>query len=327
MALKEEDIILRLLRGDISDVEERWLRRWRRQAAANEQRYQELARVWSFQPPAPPGSPPPRPTAAQVIASVQARRARVAIWRPWLWLSRKQLLRYAAALGLLAVPFLALEFATRRDSPGGVAAAEFATEAGETVTVTLTDGSFVRLAPSSRLRLSPVSGEREVSLEGRAFFAVATDTARPFTVRTRAGDIQVRGTRFDLRVQEETLQLAVVEGQVDIGSGRTRVAVAAGEVGQVREGEAPAVIRVADITEFIDWRGGMLLYRATPLQQAARELERHFEIPFVIRDSSFAERTVTGSFTDRTLDEVVIAICRAIAAQCAIESDRVVIGQ
>ena len=53
-------------------------------------------------------------------------------------------------------------------------------EAGDdrVITVTLGDGSFVRLAPGARLDELDVEGRRGVTLEGRAFFAVARDESR-----------------------------------------------------------------------------------------------------------------------------------------------------
>ena len=48
---------------------------------------------------------------------------------------------------------------------------------------------------------------REVVLEGRAFFAVATDPV-PFVVRTRLGQMTVRGTRFEASLHYGTDDVA-----------------------------------------------------------------------------------------------------------------------
>jgi ferric-dicitrate binding protein FerR (iron transport regulator) len=92
-------------------------------------------------------------------------------------------------------------FATRtHQGPPRRWGAEFVTDTAEMATARLDDGSVVRLAPRSRLRVSHAAHVRESWLDGEAYFAVAHDKARPFRVRTRAGTVEVLGTRFDLRV-------------------------------------------------------------------------------------------------------------------------------
>ena len=214
-----------------------------------------------------------------------------------------------------------------RQSSGGFGAAEFATGSTETVTVTLTDGTFVRLAPNSRLRL-PADGEkREVWLDGRGYFAVAEDASHPFTVRTRVGEALVLGTRFEIRIQEDDLRLAVAEGRVALSAGAEEVEVEAGEVSHVQKGLKPSVVKVADVRDLLDWPGGLLVFQSTPLDGVGQELERHFGVRFEITDPVVAQRKVTGRFTDESLDEVVTAVCRATSARCSIEGERVVVAR
>lgn len=251
-----------------------------------------------------------------------SRRGRMPAQRDdWRWLRRSAA---AAAVLLLGIGLTWYWLALPWGPVFGVR--EFATGAAQTVTVTLADGSFVRLAPNSHLRLPPGGEKRQVWLEGRAYFAVRSDSTHPFTVHTSVGEALVLGTRFELRVEGDDLRLAVVEGHVKLSAGDSTVAVDAGEVSQVKEGTAPSVIKVKDVAQLLDWPDGLLIFQSTPLREVGVALERHFDVSVDITDSTVAQRVVTGWFADESLDEVLTAVCRATRADCSLEGERVVIA-
>jgi ferric-dicitrate binding protein FerR (iron transport regulator) len=91
---------------------------------------------------------------------------------------------------------------------------------GKRSTLLLSDGTKVWLNSGSRLVYPPVfkGKNREVLLEGEAFFDVSKDQARPFYVRTDAFRIKVYGTRFDVQAsgKENEFTATLVEGKVSI---------------------------------------------------------------------------------------------------------------
>lgn len=320
-----DDLIIRSLQGMLSEIEERRLQRWRASSPENEERYRELAQLWSVAPrPAPAGAIPPRPPRDLIMQEAERRRRASAAAEHHSrraapgWLRRGAAI--AASLALLAggVRVLSVRYAE-----GPLGAAEFVTGSKETATVTLTDGTVVRLAPNSRLQLQNTAGGRDVWLEGRAYFAVESDSTRPFTVRTSAGDAIVLGTRFELRSEGRDLRLVVVEGRVALAAGGEKVEVGADEVSHVRDGAGPSVVKVNNVHDLLDWPDGLLIFRSTPLEQVALELERRFNVHFELAEPKIATRKVTGWFTDESLDEVLTAICRASNVSCTIEEDTV----
>ena len=136
-------------------------------------------------------------------AGSPARRSRTR-WAPW---------AIAAAAAIVAAVSLALARPQTRDAAiPGWGATEVVTGATELATVQLGEGSVVRLAPSSRLRVL-AGRERAVNLEGRAFFAVERMPRHPLRVHTPPGR-RVLGTRFELATNADRLELRVVEGRV-----------------------------------------------------------------------------------------------------------------
>jgi transmembrane sensor len=214
----------------------------------------------------------------------------------------------AAAIVVACVGIYAL-----RDTPEAL----YSAGPGQTTTVSLIDGSVVRLGPSSSLAVWS-SDQRSVSLNGTAFFAVASDSLNPFTIRTDAGRVAVLGTRFELRSGPDSLRLVVVEGRVALTAAGESVEVGQGAVTTIRAGSAPAQPRPANVWDLLEWSEGLLIFQSTPLRQVMEEVSAHFGVPVSVNDSTLASRSVTAWFGDETLSQVVNTICQVVGARCTI---------
>ncbi len=266
------------------------------------------------------GTTPPR--ADDVLARVAAQHAvtdddaaRVSGGRSgkrlWQWLFAA-----AAALAIgLSVTFFLARFDPALDT--GFGAKSFVTGPTETVTITLQDGSVVKLAPHSRLQLESTRAERRVLLEGHGFFAVAPMKNRAFVVRTATGEIRVLGTRFDLSARGRDLQLVVVEGRVAVSASGLEAEMHAGQVGRVINGMPLPVLDVQDAQELTAWVGQFLAFQSTPLADAAREITRHYGVQIQIADPALAKRTITAWFSDWSLDDVMNVFCTVAEARCS----------
>ena len=93
--------------------------------------------------------------------------------------------------------------------------------------VSLSDGTTVRMGPNSQL-IYPKSFDgktRDVELKGQAFFDVAKDRERPFTVHTKNMDVTALGTAFEVfnYDSESKLETILLNGKVKIGLGGPNV--------------------------------------------------------------------------------------------------------
>ena len=195
------------------------------------------------------------------------------------------------------------------------------TGANEVATVTLQDETVVRLAPGSRLTFFRDDDVREVSLTGRAYFAVAKDPSRPFRVRLPGGDVEVLGTRFDVESRDADVQVAVVEGEVRVEAHGARLQLEANQVARVPGTGSPEVRRVEDPFEVITWLGVFLAFESTPIEQVAEEFGRRFDLQVEITDEALRGRTVTGWFADQTPAEMIAGICTVLEAECVLEEE------
>lgn len=317
MSEVNDELIDRARRGEATAAELDDLGTWRRESADNERQYQATLRLLDAGRALAEGKPGVnRPTAAEIIARTKSGRRFTGVtvatrWAPW---------AIAAAAAVVAAVSLRSS-TTDGDAIPGWGATEVVTGATELATVQLGEGSVVRLAPSSRLRVL-AGRERAVHLEGRAFFAVQRMPRHPLVVHTAAGDARVLGTRFELATNADRLELHVVEGTVALSTPSEHVEVGPGEAGTVANGAVSRPSRAAT-PAVAAWAGTFLAFQATPLGEAAREIERVYGTPVTIADTTLARETITASFTDRPVQEVVNVVCAVLSARCELKDGRV----
>ncbi|MGH8236211.1 MAG: FecR domain-containing protein [Steroidobacteraceae bacterium] len=93
----------------------------------------------------------------------------------------------------------------------------YETGIGQRSTVTLQDGSSVELNAKTRIKVAFTANTRNVELiDGQALFQIARNPQRPFVVRAADRDITAVGTAFDVRVDETSLRVTLLEGKVKV---------------------------------------------------------------------------------------------------------------
>ncbi len=321
-----DELIVRYLSGDATDVEARRVEKWRDASAGNAAHVRELAALWEGLDRVRTSERHPRPRAEALMEEAERRReasrstaARRALLRsPWAGYG-------LAAAAVLVASFVGLDAWKERARGHGLSPVESSAGAGEVVAMTLSDGTYVRLAPGATLRFPAVAGRREVELDGRAFFAVSHG-GEPFVVRGGGGDVTVLGTRFQVESDGEGLEVVVVEGVVEVAAPGGTARALADQVATVREGAAPVVTSVTDVWSRLDWPGGLLVFQGTPLASVAAELGRFYGVVVELRDTSAGGLGITGSFQGEPLEAVVEAVCAVTGIQCEVTPDGVLLG-
>jgi len=220
--------------------------------------------------------------------------------RGWLWFG-------AGAAAVLAgvVAFVRLH--------GAVTAPRTAvTHAGERVTVHLSDGSAVTLAPSSSVRYVEQHSATEVALDGMAEFHVTHNPRRAFLVRARDAVVTDIGTEFVVRgySDDSLVRVAVREGVVSLasnGAEGSALQLRAGDVGGVTGGQARR-LSVSDKETLLGFANGSLVFDEEPLSRVALELSRWFNVDIQIADSTLARRRVSATYAAATLDDILNAL-------------------
>jgi transmembrane sensor len=331
-----DELIFRVLRGEATQFEKERLKKWRAQDPGNEARFKALAGIWELTSQGDTARVHPgevEQMAESVVATAELRRAKQAhtLSRASRRSRRKAYARSLAPWGAaLAAGVAAVALGIRSNEPGPGPTPTSAPDLSiglTSQTLRLDDGSFVRLSPGSRLEAQLGESRRIVSLDGRAFFAVAPDSGRPFVVSTDRGRVRVLGTRFEVSEEAEGLRTVVVEGSVRLSTDDGQVDVPGGSVGYGNPGRAPTSVQMEDIFSLLDWPGGVLVFHDTPLPDVAREVARQFGTSVRIEAPARPAPRVSASFEGgETFQEIMETLCSVTRSLCRISGDSAVVG-
>lgn len=203
----------------------------------------------------------------------------------------------------------------------------YRTEFGVITALPLSDGSRITLNTASEIRLAIDHSGREVELKhGEAFFEVAHDPSRPFSVDAGGRRITVVGTKFSVRHEHGDLRVVVTEGKVSLSD--SDVILRAGTIANAKQGESMTVQErtPAQAEELLSWRDGYLTFDETPLAEAIAEFNRYNARKLVIADAALASLPVSGHFRWTSIESFARLLEEGFPVVVAREDDRVVLG-
>lgn len=192
----------------------------------------------------------------------------------------------------------------------------------------LPDGSRVWLNAESSLSYPGSFGgrdRREVTLQGEAYFEVASDSLHPFVVETAALQTQVLGTSFNVRAYSpEDTRVTLLRGSVKV-SDRHR-----GEL-LLRPGEGTdsSLDRktVEDAEDCRAWTDGRFAFDDAPLVEIMRELGRWYNVDIVFTDREVMQERLHFRADRRDSLEQVLELLNCLRkVRARIEDGRVVVG-
>jgi transmembrane sensor len=177
---------------------------------------------------------------------------------------------------------------------------EYATARGEVKEFQLPDRSGLTLDGESAVTGRFSTERRSVELQrGRALFAVAHDSSRPFTVTAAGRRVVAVGTRFDVNLMADGLTVTLLEGRVNIESLDTTMAPVTLSPGQQyieRHGKGEIRPVGAAGESAISWRKGFVNFDDQPLAEAVAIMNRYSPDQIVIGDAKVASLRVSGQF-------------------------------
>lgn len=201
----------------------------------------------------------------------------------------------------------------------------YSTAARERTDVRLADGTRVRLAPGSTVRFIADSDppRRDVYLQGEAYFDVAPDSTRPFTVYAGNASARDIGTAFSVRSYSEDRATRVVvrEGEVALsGAGVLK----AGDVGRLGNTGKVSVSRGVNVAPFLSWVNGAYTweYHDTRLDQIIGDMQRWKGVEVAVSDSAFLRMPFTGSLQGMSSQEAVGTVAASLGLSITVDGNR-----
>lgn len=268
-------------------------------------------------------------------------------------LLQQRRLKRGVALGLAAGVMVAigaaLAYFSPWSGPDDSHLQKYFTRIGEQRTIQLDDGSMVTLNTAGQLVVDYSEQARRILLErGEAYFEVAEDITRPFTVDLGARSVTALGTAFNIRKSPEHYQIAVIKGAIafhevtdEVSSSPPLVSdddqpvvifapaphsVKAGWVAEFDLGrDVLTAFRPESMDRYQDWRSGMLSFYREPLYQVVQELNRYSRKKILIEDTSVMELSVYTALSIHEIDSALNGLEKLLPIEVTRHYDRIVI--
>ena len=178
------------------------------------------------------------------------------------------------------------------------------TQLGERSQVVLPDGTKVWLNSSSSVEyVAPFfSRQRRVKMEGEAYFEVEHDRRAPFVVSTNGLDVEVLGTRFNIRNDdnEHRVTTVLLEGAVKAyASGREQASVRLHPAQQLVFDTRTHAMRLTDCPSAersINWIDGRFCFEHDTFGEIVAELKRYYNVDIRFMDTRLRDMRFSGNF-------------------------------
>ncbi|MEX0313544.1 MAG: FecR family protein [Allomuricauda sp.] len=181
---------------------------------------------------------------------------------------------------------------------------------GQKSRVTLPDGYTVFLNNNSRISYaSKFTNEREIFLEGEAFFEVKKDPTKPFLVNSNGLVTKALGTSFNIKAHRgKKVEVGLVTGKISVSS------VAEDENVKIIDDKGGKAIYDAfdgqlDISayedmDFYKWTKRILVFKAADFNEIKVALENWYDVDITVQNLN-RRITYTGEFPSESLENVL----------------------
>ena len=202
----------------------------------------------------------------------------------------------------------------------------YATAVGQQNTISLSDGSAIRLNTDSQVRVMYSENSRSIRLlRGEALFSVTPSPNRPFEVYAANSVVRAVGTAFAVHLEGSKVDVTVTKGAVDVAEA-TSVQTEAGNaptepvairsLARVKASETThlgggsdhiEVHRLAEpeLQRRMAWREGYLSFSGEPLSEVIEQVNRYSTVQLEVEDPEVGAVAFGGRFRIGDLDGVL----------------------
>jgi len=184
------------------------------------------------------------------------------------------------------------------------------TSKGGNSNIILPDGSKVVLNSDSKLSYPKIFNDsiRNVTLIGEAFFDIKHDSKKPFIVDANEIKIKVLGTTFNVKSysKDEKIETTLITGKVElIKDDETPVILAPSQKAVFYKTQNKLKIEEVNSSNVVAWREGKLVFKNTSMKEVVIDLERKYNVKFIINSKKLLEYEYTGTFDNLSINEVL----------------------
>ena len=180
------------------------------------------------------------------------------------------------------------------------------TSSKEVQEITLLDGTKVWLKPNSSLQVSDVfnTDERNVKLNGAAFFDVAKNAEKSFTINTNGLNVKVLGTSFSVEENSKDIIVSVKTGKVKVSNQTKKTTLLPKQRVTFNKKTDEFALSVIKDSNNWSWVNRVLRFEKTELKDVVSKIEETYKVS-IEYNHSFEQTPFTGKFDNAKLDEIL----------------------
>ena len=206
----------------------------------------------------------------------------------------------------------------------------YETAKGQHSNITLQDSTEVTLNYLSELKFNRSSFEkvRRVSLKGEALFHVRKNGS-PFIITTDIGTVQVLGTQFNVRVRDETMEVAVLSGTVRLSvfkDGKdSSIILTTGQISQCARNNYPGLPASLPFSDYPGWLQGKITTYKSSLASVCMDLESQLDIKIKFENPQLSAATITGTINGQNPDNALTTLVQLTGSKFRYEAGSYII--
>lgn len=207
-----------------------------------------------------------------------------------------------AAVALLAIGLTSLFFLLIPDQTEIATSHYVGGDGLEADVVVLADGTRVSLGSKTNFYYESDYGQsqRNVFLEGEAYFEVASDKNRPFIVQVNGQAIEALGTKFNVMAYptDSLFTTTLLEGSIRISSNNISESVILEPNQQfiLNRNHLTTKVREVDASQFTSWTSGYFYFPEQRLESILHRLSLVYGVSFTVHPKTLNNKVFTGTF-------------------------------
>ncbi|EAY26437.1 FecR family protein [Microscilla marina] len=238
-------------------------------------------------------------------------------------------LRWAVAAVLVLAVGLAWWMLTDKDTDSWLTKE---VQSKQTTPLLLSDGTKVWLNQQTKLRYpsSFDAAQREVFLEGEAFFEVKPNTQKPFVVHAAKTTTQVLGTSFNVKspANEANIAVTVTSGKVAFFANAypdKRLVLNKNQQGVFTNATQALTKNPRYDANLLAWKTGILRFERASLAEVAAVLSKYYNKTIKIENKTLRNCVLTTTLEKLSLKEAIEVIALTLNIEYTIATQQVVL--
>jgi len=194
---------------------------------------------------------------------------------------------------------------------------------GQKSQIVLSDGTKVWLNSDTKIKYPGNFGkdQRDVYLDGEAFFEVSKNAHKPFLVHTNGLNIKVLGTKFNVKAyfDEDNVETSLFEGKISLlmtnpWSKETAVReVKPGQSLLYSKANRELAYSRFPKEEINGWKKNQLIFKDDAFYNLVKRVERWYDVQIIYDEKQFNDRRLTvelyeGERLDRLMEVIRLAL-------------------